>query len=183
MKSGLVTDTRRRFDDYAEYTLQLKERSGVKHSTLVRYRELLERINPAIGHIRLKDLRADILNEFYGKLAKTENKRGGRAYAKIDLAAALKEKKIKQARIVERSGCSASAISAAIKGDTVSIKTAQAVADAIGVKLDVAFTVVEDTQKLSAKTIVEYHRLISTIRHSKRDLSPSTSRNAPPCRS
>ena len=164
IKQGLATDTRRRFDEYCNYVLELKEQRGLKHSTAVRYRELMRRIFPAIGHIKLKDLRADHLNDFYTKLGKSGVKKsGGRAVAKVDLAAALKEGGVKQVKIVERSGCSKSAISAAVKGDSVSIKTAQAIADALGVKLDEAFTVTEDGQKLSTKTIIEHHRLISTV--------------------
>lgn len=164
IRQGLATDTRRRFDEYTRYVLELKEQRGVKHSTIVRYKELTERIFPVIGHIKLKDLRADHLNDFYTKLGKSGVKKSdGRAVAKVDLAAALKEAGIKQAKIVERSGCSKSAISAAVKGDSVSTKTAQAVADALGVKLETVFVIIEDGDKLSAKTIIEYHRLISTV--------------------
>lgn len=163
-REGVKSDSRQKFAAYCDYVIELKEQRGVKHSTIIRYRELTERIYPAIGHIKLKDLRADHLNSLYTQLSKAGVKKtGGRAVAKIDLVAALKEKKIKQARIAERSGCSTSTISAAVRGDSVSTKTAQAIADALGVKLDAAFTTIADSDKLSAKTVVEYHRLISTV--------------------
>jgi len=58
--------------------IDLKEQRGIKHSTIVRYKELAVRIYPAIGHIKLKDLRADHLNSFYTDLAKPgQNKRTG----------------------------------------------------------------------------------------------------------
>ena len=162
---GIKSDSRQRFDAYCDYVIELKEQQRViKHSTSVRYKELSTRIYPAIGHIKLKDLRADHLNALYLQLGKEGVKKsGGRAAAKIDLAAALKEKRIKRAHIAERSGVSASAISAAVRGVPVSTKTAQAVADALGVKLEEAFTVLADGGKLAPKTIVEYHRLISTV--------------------
>lgn len=164
-KEGIKSDSRQRFDTYCDYVIAMKEQRGlVKHSTVVRYKDLTGRIYPAIGHIKLKDLRADHLNDFYTKLGKKGVKKsGGRAAAKIDLAAALKEKRIKQAQIAECSGCSKSSISAAVKGDSVSTRTAQAVADALGMKLNEAFTIIEDGDKLAAKTIVEYHRLISSV--------------------
>lgn len=164
-KEGIKSDSRQRFDAYCDYVIDMKEQRGVvKHSTIVRYKDLTRRIYPVIGHIKLKDLRADHLNDLYTKLGKKGVKKaGGRAVAKIDLAAALKEKKIKQVQIAERSGCSKSSVSTAIKGDSVSTKTAQAIADALGMKLDAAFTIIEDGEKLAAKTIVEYHRLISTV--------------------
>ena len=164
-RDGIKSDSRQKFAAYCDYVIELKtQQRVVKHSTAVRYKELTERIYPAIGHIKLKDLRADHLNALYTDLAKEGVKKsGGHDIAKIDLVAALKAKKIKQARIRERSGIAASAISAAVRGQSTSVKTAEAIADALGMKLKDAFTVSEDSTKLSAKTITEYHRLISTV--------------------
>lgn len=56
----------------------MKEQRGAKHSTIVLYRGLTRRIYPAIGHIKLKDLRADHLNSLYTSLAQPgQNKRTG----------------------------------------------------------------------------------------------------------
>ncbi len=51
-RDGLSLDNRQTFAAYAEYVLKQKERTGVKRSTLARYRADLERILPAIGHGR-----------------------------------------------------------------------------------------------------------------------------------
>ena len=67
-----------KFGSYCDYVIDLKEQRGAKHSTIVRYRELTTRIYPAIGHIKLKDLRADHLNTLYTALAQPgKNKRTG----------------------------------------------------------------------------------------------------------
>ena len=85
-KDGTATDTRLTFREYAEYVISLKEQRGVKHSAIVRYKELTGRIYPAIGHIKLKDLRTDHLNTLYTKLSKDgQNKRGGKLSAKTIL--------------------------------------------------------------------------------------------------
>lgn len=64
---------------------------GVKHSAIVRYRELTTRIYPAIGHIKLKDLRADHLNALYTALGKDGTGKGSiNVTAKVDHAALLK---------------------------------------------------------------------------------------------
>ena len=77
-KEGTRTDTRTTFQEYCEYAIGLKEERGTKHSTIVRYKELATRIYPAIGHIKLKDLRADHLNDLYTNLGKDgQNKRTG----------------------------------------------------------------------------------------------------------
>lgn len=77
-RAGVTTDSRQKFEPYCEYVIAMKEQRGAKHSTIVRYKELTERIYPAIGHIKLKDLRADHLNSFYTALGKPgQNKRTG----------------------------------------------------------------------------------------------------------
>ena len=50
-RDGIKTDNRQRFDGYCDYVIGLKEQRGVKHSTIVRYKELTTRIYPVIGHI------------------------------------------------------------------------------------------------------------------------------------
>ena len=51
-KQGLTGDGRQRFDYYADYVLNLKEKSGEhRHNTVVRNRELLRRCNEHLGHI------------------------------------------------------------------------------------------------------------------------------------
>lgn len=77
-REGVTSDSRLKFAEYCDYVLELKAQRGAKHSTIVRYKELTGRIYPAIGHIKLKDLRADRLNTLYTDLAKPgQNKRTG----------------------------------------------------------------------------------------------------------
>ena len=77
-RAGIASDSRQTFQRYCDYVLELKESRGAKHGTIVRYRELTTRIYPAIGHIKLKDLRADHLNSLYTHLSQSgQNKRTG----------------------------------------------------------------------------------------------------------
>lgn len=77
-REGITSDSRQKFQDYAEYVLELKERRGDKHSTIADYRNMTKRIYPEIGYIKLRDLRPDHLNSLYAKLAKDGmNKRTG----------------------------------------------------------------------------------------------------------
>ena len=78
IKLGFQPDNNKTFAEYAAYVIDLKEHTGTKHSTIELYKHLCERIIPAIGHIKLKDLRADHLNSFYTALGKPgQNKRTG----------------------------------------------------------------------------------------------------------
>lgn len=163
-REGTTTDSRQKFASYCGYVIDLKEQRGAKHSTIVRYKELTTRIYPAIGHIKLKELRVDHLNSLYTALGKKGvRKTGTHAAAKTDLASLLKKEGLTRAEIASRSGVSARLVSSAIKGKPVSIKTATAVAAAMGLKVEKAFIIQEDNRTLSAKTILEHHRLISTV--------------------
>ena len=49
-REGVTSDSRLRFEEYCNYVIGLKEQRGIKHSTIVRYRELTERLYPlALG--------------------------------------------------------------------------------------------------------------------------------------
>lgn len=77
-RMGITSDSRQTFQAYAEYVLELKERRGDKHSSIADYKLMSKRIYPAIGHIKLRELRPDHLNSFYADLAKPgQNKRTG----------------------------------------------------------------------------------------------------------
>ena len=60
IEQGYQIDHKQTFAEYAAYVIDLKERTGVKPRTIDRYRELMVRINAAIGHIKLADLRRNI---------------------------------------------------------------------------------------------------------------------------
>lgn len=163
-KKGLASDTRMQFSEYCDYVIDLKEKRGLKHSTVIRYKELTSRIYPAIGHIKLRDLRVDHLNALYTSLGEKGVKSSHpKAKARIDLAALLKEKKLSRSAIAKQSGVAASNINAAVRGETVSKAVAAAVCDALGCKMEKAFLTIEESAVLSAKTVLEHHRLIHTV--------------------
>jgi integrase len=164
-RAGVTTDTRLKFSEYCDYVLDLKEKRGaLKHSTLARYKELTVRIYPEIGHIKLRDLRVDHLNTLYTKLGEKGVKHTtDKAKAKVDLAAVLKEKKLSRAKIAESTGLAPSTVAAAVRGESVSTETAKRISEEIGIKFEKSFLVATENAALSAKTVIEHHRLISAV--------------------
>lgn len=164
IEQGFVLDNRQTFAEYAAYVLDLKERSGTKPKTLDRYRELMERINQAIGHMKLADIRPQHLNSFYKNLSEPGiRETGGIATAKIDLATWLKANKKSRAGIARAAGVAASTVSAAAQGQPIQEVKAEAIVQAMGKRLGDVFTVEYDMEPLSDKTVLAYHRLISII--------------------
>ncbi len=163
-KEGITSDSRLKFREYCDYAIDLKEKRGAKHSTIVRYRELTARIYPAIGHIKLKDLRADHLNDLYTALGEPgSGKEAVWATVKIDLPATLKERKLTRAALAEASGVPLRTVYAAAKGERIREEAAQAIAKALGVDCGKLCTIERETATLSTKTVLEHHRLISTV--------------------
>ena len=77
-REGTITDDRQKFEPYCEYVIGLKEQNGGKHRTIQGYRNLCKRIYPAIGHLKLRDIKPVTLNTFYTDLGKDGvNKRTG----------------------------------------------------------------------------------------------------------
>jgi len=82
-RSGQTSTEKKSFAEYASYVIELKEQSGLKHSTALSYRDKLKRINDiscsGFGFLKLKDIRPEHLNKFYKALAKDgTNKRTGK---------------------------------------------------------------------------------------------------------
>jgi integrase len=164
IEQGYSLDNKQTFAEYAAYVIDLKERTGIRSTTLDRYRDLLVRINAAIGHIKLADLRPQHLNSFYKNLAEPGIREGGNtATAKIDLAKWLKDHKKSRASIAVAAGISAATVGVAVRGQPIRESTAVAIAAVMGKKVAEVFTVEKNTAPLSDKTVLEHHRLISTI--------------------
>lgn len=163
-KNGLAADNRQTFAEYAEYVLALKERQGAKHRTLVRYRELLKVINEHIGFMKLADIRPQHLNSLYDQLLKSGSRRTeDTATPKTDITVYLKKNKLTKAELSRRSDVPQSTLTAIFKGKGVKLSTAERVCKGLDIPVTKLFAVTADKRPLSNKTVVEHHRLISTI--------------------
>lgn len=164
VKQGYEIDNKQTFAEYAQYVMELKERNGIAPSTLDCYLEMLPRINQAIGHIKLCDLRPRHLNDFYRDLSgdgiREDSKR---AVAKKSLNRTLRLAKISKAELARQAHVSASTITSVTRGNPVRISTAESIAVAFHTTMASLFTSQDDDSPLSKKTILEHHRLISTI--------------------
>lgn len=143
------------FTDYAEK--QLKAR------TVERYRGMMQRINAAIGHIRLDKLRPMHLVRFYNNLSEDGIRRDVKCHSKRDLNEVLKKRKITKEKLSKLSGVGQTAIYTACRGDNIARYNAEKIAAVLQYKPETLFYFDEHGGKLSDKTIQNYHRLISSI--------------------
>lgn len=161
---GFCADNKQTFAKYADYVIDLKERNGAKHRTVARYKELMQRINPAIGYLKLSELRPQHLNSFYKNLGEAGIREGtDKASAHVDLLGRIKSKHLTKWAVANAANISPSTVLTACRGKKISPAKAEAIAKALGVKTADIFTMEKDNTPLANKTITEYHRLISTI--------------------
>ena len=163
-KMGLVSDSRQTLAEYIDYVLGLKDRNGLKRTTLERYRNMTKRIIEHLGELKLTDIRPQHLNKFYEILLKSgERDSKAKAVIKQPLRELLKEKGISQAELSRRSDVSLATIRTTADGGTVFKETADKIAAALGYTTKKLFVITVDDTPLSTKTVCEYHRLLSTI--------------------
>ncbi len=164
IRKGIKSDSRETLCEYAEYVLEMKDKNGdLKVRTLERYRELMVRINEALGRLKIVEIQPRHLNQFYQNLAE-KNIRATPATAKAreDLQK-NNIKKLSFTAISHQTNISASTIGRAFNGQSVTYKTANAIAQVLNKPVSDLFEVHLDDSPLSPKTILEYHRLISVI--------------------
>lgn len=77
-REGITSDSRQKFQECCEYVIKLKEERGIKQSTVKFYHDLAARIHPIIGHIKVRELGPDHINDLYSCLSRSGvNKRNG----------------------------------------------------------------------------------------------------------
>lgn len=170
-KQGLTGDGRQKFGEYARYVIDLKEKSGeLRHHTVVRYRELLGRIDQGIGHIKISDIRPQHLNLFYEQLAK-EGLRKNHTKATLkdpdQLKQLIKDLGYSNAErfIKEQAHLSLATYRNALNSRKITIESADKIAAALNCKTDQLFNIEHDNRPLSSKTVREHHVLIHLVLH------------------
>ena len=161
---GFSSFENKTFAEYADYVLQLKAQSGVKPKTIERYKGLLKRINPAIGHIKVSKIRPAHLNLFYSDLLNSRIcKNQSRAFAKADLMELVKKQGGTQKSALEKMGLSRTVFASAAKGNAITRETAEKIAAYLKISPKDLFEFVENHATITPATAADHHRLISTI--------------------
>ncbi len=86
-----------------------------------------------------------------------------KAVLKADLLSMLKNKKLSKTKFCEVSEVSLTTLNSALKGQKISAETAEKISNAFKIKTKDIFEIEKNIKALSNKTIIEHHRLISTI--------------------
>lgn len=162
--NGLYLNGNIKFADFSQHWLEDYAEKQLKAKTIERYKSLLERINVAIGHIRLDRLQPKHLIQFYDNLSENGIRNDNTYILTEDINKIIKDRKITKVKLSELTGISQTTIRTACRGIAVSEKTAASIATALDIPLKSLFKPSNDTpHTLSDKTVLHHHRLISSI--------------------
>ena len=160
---GITANGKIKFADFADKWFTDYAETQLRPKTIERYKSLMERINPAIGHIYLDKLRPGHLTELYMNLAQEEKIASYTAI--INLKSLLKTRGITKIQFAELAGVHYRTIDAVYAGDNITPAPAQKIAEVLGMRLSKVFRPSGKPVRLSSKTILHHHRLISIILH------------------
>ena len=117
-----VYDSKTKFEEYA---LEWLKNADIKPATRSGYNNYIRRINQSIGHIKLQNLQAHHLKEFYKNLAEDNINSRGRYATSNSLDILIKERKVTLDKFAEIAGVSAATVGTARKGNRISIESAE----------------------------------------------------------
>lgn len=160
--SGQVTEGKTKFADFAHEWMKHKK-SELRPKTFATYENLLPRINQAIGHMRIDRIQPQHLLSFYENLTEGGIRNDTKYQCKIDLGAYLKKHRLSKAAVSRAGHVAESNILSVTKGNNCTRQTAEGIAAGLNQPVNELFAPVGVNKPLSSKTVLHYHRLISSI--------------------
>ena len=161
VRTGQTAEQKIKFADFADKWMTDYAEVQLRPKTVKRYKGLMERIKPAIGHIYLDRLRPTHLTAFYKDL--TNVRKVSTYIINIDLKAYLKAHKITQTKLAADADVCTGTIKSIITGNSASEETAESISAALKLDMNKLFKPSGEPQPLSGQTILHYHRLISVV--------------------
>ncbi len=156
-RSGQVLDGSIRFADFAERWFTDYAEKQLRPRTVARYRELMPRINTAIGHIRLEKLQPHHLMTFYNNLAEKDVRADSKYSFTGDLKEILRNRSTTKTAFAKQAGVSIAVLNSITQGKHVAASSAERIASALSSPVDTLFQRVE-AAPLSAKTIGDLYK-------------------------
>lgn len=163
VKNNAYLDNRIKLESFAEIFMRDYGDKSLKAKTRQSYKENLQKINAALGHIRLCDLKPTHINQFYTNLQEEGVRGNVVGVCKIDLHAYLAEHEQSMTSFAAAAGISRYTVRAAATKERISKESADKISNALGMKLASAFSMEHNMTPLAPATIIAYHRTLNAI--------------------
>ncbi len=161
--SGQVLDGGVTFADFSERWMRDYAEPNLAPKTLSRYKAMLKRILPEIGHIKLDKLQPHHIVELNSNLSGDTNRRGIAFIATQAFFDDFEKNGWTREWLSQETGKHINTIYNIFNKIPVAEPTAQNVCDVLGYKFDKAFEPSKPLQGITNKTIAHHYRLVSTI--------------------
>lgn len=161
-RTGQYLDSNMRFAEFAEIWLHDYAEKQLKATTLARYKELLIRINAALGNMKLSAIQPHHLMAFYDNLEESGVRQDIKYTPLPEFAELFQSERCTKEGLAKSAGVAAATIDSALKGNNIRRVSAERISAALGKGIGELFAAQED-KGLADTTILHYHRLISTI--------------------
>ena len=161
--SGQVLDGGVTFADFAERWLRDYAEPNLAPKTLSRYKAMLKRILPEIGHIKLDKLQPHHIVELNSSLSGDTNRRGIAFLATQVFFDDFGRNKWTREWLAKETGKHINTIYNIFNKVPVAECTAQKVCEVLGYNFDKAFEPSKPVKVITNKTIKHHYRLVSTI--------------------
>lgn len=162
-RNGQVLSGNIKFSEFAEIWFKDYAEKQIRPKTLSIYKELMKRINPAIGHIRLDKLQPHHLYSFYANLEEAGARADTKYKCKIDFKALLRKYELTKIEFSKKAGVSVNTLDSVTQGKNILPKSAECISKALELPIEGLFEPQINKAGLSGKTILHHHRLISAI--------------------
>jgi len=161
--NGDVIDSNIRFGEFADRWFKDYAEMQIKASTLSRYKDLMQRIKPVFGNMKLSEIKPYKLTEFYNSLTKSGIRADTKRIAKPNMVELMKSLNKTQPVIAQESGVSKPVLYSALHNRNISAESAEKIAKYLGKPLDELFDTVNPEKRLASRTVQYYHTLLSSI--------------------
>ena len=152
-----------RLADFTEIFMEQYGKQNLKIKTLFSYRQKMEIINQALGHIRLKDLKPGHIAAFYSNLQEEGMRMRAMAFPKIDFNAWMKKRGASMASLSRDTGLSVWEFKQLKNGTPIDAKKASIFTAALELNYDDLFTTQRDSTPFKPGTIHTFHRTLSAV--------------------
>jgi len=164
VETGSLVDNKKiTFKAFADKWIAEYAEKELAPKTITRYKQLLERINFALGHKKLIDIKPLDLVEFYNDLRGSGSRLNATYIAKTELKEIMKEKNVSIEKLAESAGIDPRTIIKALGGKSISNASATAISSVLGTNINNLFTLNGKPAPLASSTIQHHHRLLHTI--------------------
>lgn len=163
VQHGFVLSSGIKFEDFTNRYFEEYANDHLRPRTLHGYKQLMPRINAAIGHIHIDKLRPNHLNVFYKQLSTEGVRADSKAQPIADIRALAKAAGLTQKALAASTGLHINTLREAYNSRPVSIESAQKICTALEKDFSLLFTYTNTSKALSPSSIRKYHNVISAI--------------------